>query len=96
MVLPDVVLAELVYVLKSFYEKSRAEVANAARSAIAMTGVRVMDVDLLHRAIELYTIGPLDFPDAYVVAAAETWGIDSVASFDKAFDRIPSITRVEP
>ena len=96
MVLLDVVLAELMFVLKSFYEKPRAEAANAARSAIAMTGVRVMDIDLLHRAIELYERGPLSFVDAYKVATAETWGIETVTSFDKDFERVTSVTRIEP
>ncbi|MGH2709581.1 MAG: PIN domain-containing protein [Actinomycetota bacterium] len=95
-VLLDVVLAELAYVLKSVYETPRKEVANAARSTLTIPGVRVMDIALLRRAIELYEVGPLSFEDAYIVAASESWGVGSVASFDRAFDRISTVTRVEP
>lgn len=61
-----------------------------------MPTIRVMDVDLALRAVGLYETGRLNMADAYLVAAAETWGIESVASFDRAFDRVESVTRIEP
>ena len=55
-----------------------------------------MDPALLLRAIEVYEIDRLDFAEAYLVASAETTGVNRVASFDRSIDRITTIKRVDP
>lgn len=79
LILTDLVLAELVYVLESYYDRPRAEVAAAARALLALPSV-ASDHPLLLRAIELYEAERVDFADAYLCAAAETWGIGMVAT----------------
>jgi predicted nucleic acid-binding protein len=37
----------------------------------------------------------LDFADAYLVACAERTGVEEVASFDRAIDRVGTVRRVE-
>ena len=71
LILVDLVLAELIYVLESFYERPRGEVATLARSLLAMESIRPADDLLLLRALELYESARLDFADAYLVASAE-------------------------
>jgi predicted nucleic acid-binding protein len=95
LILTDLVLAEFVYVLESYYERPRKEVADAARALLAVPSV-ASDHELLLRAIELYENERLDFADAYLCAASEIWGIGVVASFDRRIDRIPSVQRLEP
>ncbi len=95
LVLSDLVLAELVYVLESYYERPRDEVANAARALLALPSV-TSDHELLLRAVELYEAERLDFADAYLCAAAEISGIGMVASFDRRIDRVASVRRLEP
>lgn len=95
LILPDLVMAELVYVLESYYERPRDAVANVARALLALPSV-ASDHELLLRAIELYEAERLDFADAYLCAAAETWGIGMVASFDRRIDRVASVRRLEP
>lgn len=94
--LTDLVVAETVYVLKLFYEAPRAQIATAMRSLIAMRSVVTVDPALLLRAIEVYENDRLDFAEAYLVACAESTGVDQVASFDRAIDRVGTIRRVEP
>jgi predicted nucleic acid-binding protein len=48
------------------------------------------------QALEVYEVHRLDFADAYLVAEAETSGVNAVASFDKAIERVPTVRRVEP
>jgi predicted nucleic acid-binding protein len=96
LVLTDLILAELVYVLDSFYERPRDEVAGAARALLAFPAIVVVDRDLLLRSLEHYESNRLDFAEAYLAAAAELWGIERVASFDRALDRVAAIQRVEP
>ena len=96
LLLADLIVAEVVYVLESFYEVERARVAELVRSIIAFDAVRVVDEELLLRAVEVYEIERLDFAEAYLVASAERSGVDSVVSFDRSIDRVTSIRRVEP
>ena len=94
--LADLIVAETVYVLESFYKASRDQVANAMRSLIAMRSMITVDPALLLRAIEVYEVDRLDFAEAYLVACAETAGLGAIASFDKAIDRVATVTRMEP
>jgi len=96
LLLVDLVVAECVYVLESFYEVDRRRVAELLRSAIAHPSIRVLDRDLLGRALELYEHERLDFAEAYLVASAELTGIFEVASFDQSIDRVSSVRRVSP
>lgn len=94
--LADLIVAETVYVLESFYEAPRAQVAEAIRSLLALTSIVAVDPALLLRAIEVYEIDRLDFAEAYLVASAETTGVGRVASFDRSIDRVKTVERVEP
>jgi predicted nucleic acid-binding protein len=92
----DVVVAELAYVLQSVYERSRAQVAELIRSLLALSAVRVVDVELLHRTVEIYEHERLGFADAYLVASAERSGVGAIASFGRSIDRVATIERIEP
>lgn len=96
LLLTDLVVAETLYVLESFYEAPRVQIAEAIRSLIAFDSIVTVDPALLLRAIEVYEIDRLDFAEAYLVACAESANVGRVASFDKAIDRVNSVERVEP
>jgi predicted nucleic-acid-binding protein len=94
--LTDVVFAECIYVLESFYEAERDQVAELMRSAIAFATLETVDSGLLLRALEVYELDRLDFAEAYLVAQAEVTGVGVVMSFDRSIDRIDTVTRREP
>jgi predicted nucleic-acid-binding protein len=96
LLLADLVLAECVYVLESFYEVERERVAELMRAAIALPSIAVLDAPLLLRALEVYEVDRLDFAEAYLVACAEATGVGAVMSFDRAIDRARTVERVEP
>ncbi len=96
LLLADLVLAECVYVLESFYEVGRSRVAELMRAAIALPSVIVVDARLLLRSLELYEIERLDFAEAYLVASAEATGVEAVLSFDRTIDRVKTVARIEP
>jgi predicted nucleic acid-binding protein len=96
LLLPDLILAEVAYVLESFYETPRAQVATTLRAVLAFPAVRVVDADLLLRAVEVYEVHRLDFADAYLAASAERTGIGIIASFDRGIDRVATVRREEP
>jgi predicted nucleic-acid-binding protein len=90
------VVAGTVYVLESFYEAPRSQVAEAVRSLIAFDSIVCVDPALLLRAIEVFEVDRLDFAESYLVACAESTGVGRVASFDQAIDRVDTVERVEP
>jgi predicted nucleic acid-binding protein len=71
-------------------------VAETLRAVLAFPAVRVLDAELLLRAVEAYDTHRLDFADAYLVASAERTGIGEIVSFDRAIDRVGTVRRVEP
>lgn len=96
LLLADLVLVECVFVLESFYEVPRVRVAELMRAAIALPSIETVDPGLLLRALEVYERERLDFAEAYLVGQAETTGVNEIVSFDRAIDRVASITRREP
>jgi predicted nucleic acid-binding protein len=96
LLLTDLVAAETVYVLESFYEAPREQVGVALRSIVAFESITCVDPALLLRAIEVYETERIDFAEAYLVACAESTGIGIVASFDQSIDRVRTIARIEP
>ena len=96
LLLADLIVAETIYVLESFYKVPRGQVADAMRSLVAFRSIVTVDPALLLRAIEVYELDRIDFAEAYLVACAETTGVNRVASFDQSIDRVSTIERVEP
>jgi predicted nucleic acid-binding protein len=96
LLLTDLVAAETVYVLESFYEVERHQVAGALRSLVGHPGVVCVDPAVLLRAAAVYERDRLDFAEAYLVACAESTGVGRIASFDRSIDRIGTVERVEP
>jgi predicted nucleic acid-binding protein len=96
LLLPDLIVAETVYVLESFYEVPAKDVAQMVRSILAFAPIRTLDPALLLRSLEIYETHRIDYAEAYLVASAERSGVTDVASFDRSIDRVPTVIRVEP
>ncbi len=96
LLLPDLIVAETVYVLESFYEVPVEDVARLVRSVIAFPAIRTIDGALLMRALEVYETHRIDFAEAYLVTSAESSGVNDIVSFDRSLDRLSTITRTEP
>lgn len=94
--LADLILAECVYVLESFYEVSKRRVAELMRAAIALPAIVTVDPGSLLRALEVYEIDGLDFAEAYLVAQAEVTGVGEILSFDRGLERLENVRRREP
>ena len=94
--LTDLVAAETVYVLESFYEAPRPQVAEALRSLLAFDPVVCVDPPLLLRAVEVYETHGIDFAEAYLVACAESTGVARIVSFNRTLDHVQTVQRIEP
>jgi predicted nucleic-acid-binding protein len=96
LLLADLIVAETIYVLESFYKAPRPQIADVIRSLIAMDTVVTIDPATLLRSVEVYEVERIDFAEAYLIAQAESTGVGTIASFDKSIDRVKTVTRIEP
>ena len=94
--LADLIVAETIYVLESFYKVPRDQIASTMRSLVALRSVITVDPSLLLRALEVYELERLDFAEAYLVGCAESTGVHRIASFDRSIDRVGTVERIEP
>jgi predicted nucleic acid-binding protein len=94
--LPDLIVAEVVYVLESFYEVECQRVAELVRAIIGFPAIVVVDEAVLLRALEVYEGVRLDFAEAYLVASAEASGVGAIASFHRDLERLMTVRRLEP
>jgi predicted nucleic-acid-binding protein len=92
----DLVVAETVSVLASFYEAPCGQVAEAIRSLLSFDSIMCVDPALILRALEVYETDRLDLAETYLVSCAESTGVGRVASFDRAVDRVDTVERIEP
>jgi predicted nucleic acid-binding protein len=92
MVLP-IVLAECVFVLESFYEHPREDIAAALSTLISSPGVEIVEAAIHLDALDRYRKTTVHFVDCVIAATASAEGIP-VATFDQDFRRFADV-RVE-
>jgi predicted nucleic-acid-binding protein len=91
-VLPAV-LAECVFVLESFYEHPRGDIASALGRLISSPGVEISGTAIHLDALDRYRKTKVHFVDCVIAANAASKGL-SVASFDQDFRKFTDV-RVE-
>ncbi|MCF8053422.1 MAG: type II toxin-antitoxin system VapC family toxin [Desulfobacterales bacterium] len=97
LVTADIVIAELVWVLESFYHLGRKAIREKVEAILATPGLEVVNGKLVERAIALYSDFKVDFIDGYIVALMEKLDISGIYSFDKKhLSRFTLIQRIEP
>jgi predicted nucleic acid-binding protein len=87
LVLPVVILAEVVWILGRYYGHDRTRIATGLRDLLTTPGIAVEGADDVFDALTLMADHGVDFPDAYLAAAANRRG-DSVATFDADFRKL--------
>jgi len=96
LLLTPLTVAEVAWVLESFYGHSKAKISETMGQFLFCDGLEVEDLDLIIEALALYQGKNLDFADAFLAAIALRRGPQAIYSFDQDFNRIPGITRLEP
>ena len=94
----DLVIAEAVWVLSNPHNStlSRADIRDLLLPIINLPELDVPSKNLYVRIFDLYTSLPIDFIDAYNAAHAELQSPPEMYSYDRHFDRIPTVSRLEP
>lgn len=92
-----VVLAEVVWVLSgAVYSLGRAAIRDALSGLLAMPDIAIEDRGAVLSGLDLYADSSIDFIDAYHAALLLEQDSPELYSFDRDFDRIPGLRRLEP
>jgi uncharacterized protein len=95
--IPSIVIAELVWVLQSFYKLDRSEIVPLLNAILHTKGVEVSDKPVVSDAVALYRDGTTDFIDAWIVAFARSADVRVIFTFDrKHFKGIEGIEMLHP
>ncbi len=96
----EAIVAEVVYVLSSRragYHLNRHEIAARLFPILSLRGLRLPQKHIYINALNIYASSPaLDFEDALAIAHMQHQRITQIISYDKDFDQIPDIQRLEP
>ena len=92
----DLVIAEIVWVLESFYELPKKEVQDKVEKILNTPNLICPHKDLILSALVLYSEKNIDYIDAYNALILKENGIEELYSYDKHYDRIDWLTRLEP
>ena len=84
------VLAECVFVLESFYEYPRGDIASALGALISSPGVEINEVPIHLDALDRYKKTKVHFVDCLIAATASAQKIP-VATFDRDFRKFADV-----
>ena len=90
LVLPSVVIAECVWVLRSFYETDHADVSRVLVSLVTRPGIASDEPATVVDALRRLSRTKLDYVDCYLAARAAD-SDDTVATFDKGFGKFDDV-----
>lgn len=90
------IIAEVVWVLQSFYGFTPAEIAPILQAFLVSDSIASEEKVQLAQALVLYEEKNVDFVDALLAVRMTAHGITDVYSFDRHFDRFESIHRLSP
>lgn len=92
----DMVIFETVFTLERHYRQPKAKIREALLPLIELPGIVLPGKTRFARVFELYVDLNLPFADAYHAALMEHLKLVEIVSFDREFNRVPGIRRVEP
>jgi uncharacterized protein len=97
LVTTDIVIAEIVWTLESYYELDKDEIQTLVLGILNTDGLEVIDSDLILQAIVLYADKNVDFIDAFNAAWMIKNNVDKIYTFDqKHFNRFGKILAEVP
>ncbi len=94
--LADTVVFETVFLLERTYKQPKSLIRAALLDLLSLPGVVVPNRARLRGAFDFYVNLNISFADAYHAVLMAEDGLSEIVSFDRHFDRVPGIRRIEP
>lgn len=96
LIIDDIIIAEAVWTLSSFYGFPAVEIASMLATVLVGDGIVSDSKTELLQALALYEDKNIDFVDALLAVRMLKSGVTEVYSFDRHFDRFESLRRLSP
>lgn len=95
--IPSVVMAELVWVLESFYQMEEPLIADLLEALLNTPGLEIQENQLIRKVLEIYRSNKIDFIDAWVLAFACQKSVSRIYTYDRRhFKGISDLEVIEP
>jgi predicted nucleic acid-binding protein len=92
----DTVIFETVFTLERRYKQSKEAIREAFLPLIELSGIELPGKRRFRQVFGYYIEKNISFADAYHAVLVESLRLTQIISFDRDFNRIPALTRVEP
>lgn len=90
------VFAEVEWVLRDWFECPKAEVVAHLKRILSYHNLEITERKRLIEAVTLYGAENIDWTDCFNLAVVQEKKQSAIYSFDKHFDKISGIKRLEP
>lgn len=89
----SMVMAEIIWVLESYYERSKEDIEVMITKILNTEGLEVKELIILIQAINLYVSKNIDFADAYNIIYMKDNKLTHILTLDKKhFSRVDELT----
>ncbi len=90
------VIFETIFTLESFYKVKREEIRDLLSPILELRGLRLEHKDIIADSLDLFCEKNISFADAFNASFMKAFQLKEIYSFDKDFDQIEGIKRLEP
>jgi len=94
--LPDIILADIIWILEGYYKQTRDDIRNWIVALLSLKGLIFSDKDIALVSLDIYSSKSVDWSDAFTAAQMLKRNVNKIYSFDRHFDKIDGIIRIEP
>ena len=92
----ELVIAEIVWVLESYYELDKNEIRVKIEKILNTKNLYCPNKEVILHGLAAYDEKNIDYIDAYNAFLIKLAGITELYSYDKHYDRLPWLKRLEP
>jgi len=91
----DIVIAEVIWTFTTFYKWRKDRFIPKIKSFLSPDFIKA-DKKILNEALDIFEKYNIDYIDAYLISLMEKKKVQSIYSFDRDFDKVQSVRRIEP
>lgn len=93
----EMVIAELIWTLLSYYRVAKAEVIEKVSIIISSQNLHIINKNMIADSLVLFSQKNIDYIDAYNAVFMKSQGLEKIFSYDEDFDELDAmIERREP
>jgi predicted nucleic acid-binding protein len=92
----DIVVLEVVFTLERAYKRTKAEIQSAVLPLLELPGILLPGKRKFREIFMLYVEKNISFADAYHAVSMQKLNLTEIVSFDRDFDKLPTLKRIEP